>query len=149
MPLMRPRHAGVRTWLVLLGAASLIAAVLLASAHAQPPLETVAEPIVQQLEAFRRDDYDAAYAFASAQIRQLFDRRAFEQMVRGGYPEIARSTRVRIADTRLAPDGHVYVRMKIRGANGEHVEAVYEMVREDGAWKINGVVTRPDPGEEV
>jgi hypothetical protein len=25
------------------------------------------------------------------------------------------------------------------------IEAVYEMVSESGGWKINGVVTKPDP----
>ncbi len=33
--------------------------------------------------------------------------------------------------------------MKIRGANGQAVEALYEMIWEDG-WRINGVATRPD-----
>jgi hypothetical protein len=143
--------AGRRTGLALLRAVLLVTGLALAPAHAQPSLEgTAAEPIFRQLEAFRNNDYDAAYAFASAQIRGLFDRGAFEQMVRRGYPEIAESTGARIADTQLAPDGHAYIRLKIRGANGQHVEAVYEMVREDGAWKINGVVARPaDPGEEA
>jgi hypothetical protein len=39
--------------------------------------------------------------------------------------------------------------MKIRGANGQQVEALYDMVREEGTWKINGVVAKPDPGEEA
>jgi hypothetical protein len=139
---------GSRTALALLGAVPLIAA--LTFAHGQPSLEgAAAEPIFRQLDAFRRDDYDAAYAFASAEIRSLFDRRAFERMVRHGYPEIAEATSARVADTRLAPDGHAYIRLKIRGANGQHVEAIYEMVHEGGAWKINGVVARPDPGEEA
>lgn len=91
----------------------------------------------------------AAHAFASADIRRLFDRRAFEQMIRRGYSEIAESTRARVADTQFAPDGHACVCLKIRGANGQHVETVYEMVHEGAAWKINGLVARPDPGEEA
>src|SRR4030095_10461085 len=51
-----------------------------------------AEPIMKQLEAFRRGDFDTAYTFASADIQQQFDRPAFEQMVKGGYPEIAASS---------------------------------------------------------
>jgi hypothetical protein len=35
------------------------------------------------------------------------------------------------------------VTVKIRGANGQSIEALYEMVWEDD-WKINGVATRPD-----
>jgi hypothetical protein len=122
-----------------------------APAHAQPTLDraAAADPILQQLEAFRRDDYDAAYAFASAEIRRLFDRIAFEDMVRSGYPEIAKSARARVVDTEVAPDGRVRVRLHIRGVNGHRIQAVYEMVQEGAAWKINGVIARPDPGEEA
>jgi hypothetical protein len=40
----------------------------------------------------------------------------------------------------------VYLRLKIRGANGNDIEAVYELVWEGGRFRINGVVTRLDPG---
>ncbi len=105
-----------------------------------------AGPVMAQLEAFRRDDYDTAYTFASEEIRAMFDRSAFEQMVKGGYPEIARSTFALVAQSEMAADGHVYLRVKVRGANGNGIEAIYDMVSEGGRWKINGVVTKPDPG---
>ena len=122
-----------------------------AAARAQPApdVRAASEPALRQLEAFNRNDYDAAYAFASSEIRQLFDRAAFERMVKGGYPEIAASARVRIAEHRVAPNGHVFLLLKILGANGRHIEAVYEMVLESDVWKINGVVAQPDPAEEA
>jgi hypothetical protein len=104
------------------------------------------EPVLRQLEAFRRDDYDAAYAFASEEIQRIFDRQAFEQMVRSGYPEIARSAFAHVAGSGGTPDGHAHVRVKIQGANGRSIEALYDLVWEGGRWRINGVVTRPDPG---
>ncbi len=107
--------------------------------------KAAAEPVVKQLEAFRRDDYDTAYTFASEEIRTRFDRPSFEAMVRGGYPEIARSTFASVTGTELRPDGSAHVTIKIRGANGQTVEALYELVWQ-GAWKINGVATRPDTG---
>ena len=64
-------------------------------------------------------------------------------MVRRGYPEIARSTFAAVTKTELVPPGLAYVTVKIRGANGQAVEALYELIWEDG-WRINGVVTRPD-----
>jgi len=112
-------------------------------AQGRPQAGTALEPVMQQLEAFRRDDFDTAYGFASAYIRQLFDRASFERMVRAGYPEIARSSFAALAEIREEPDGPVYLRLMIRGANGRSIEAVYEMVAEEGAWKINGVVARP------
>ncbi len=107
-----------------------------------------AEPVVKQLEAFRRDDFDTAFTFASGMIRAQFDRAAFETMVRRGYPEIARSTFAAVTRTELDSPGLAYVTVKIRGANGQAVEALYEMIWEDG-WRINGVATRPDAAGTV
>jgi len=107
--------------------------------------KAAAEPVVKQLEAFRRDDYDTAFTFASTEIQAQFDRRSFEVMVRRGYPEIARSAFAAVVKTELVPEGSAYVTVKIRGANGQSIEALYELVWQDG-WRINGVVTRPDSG---
>ena len=71
-----------------------------------------AEPVMQQLEAFRRDDYLAAYAFACEQIQRLFDPGAFEQMVKRAYPEIAHSTVALVAESEVAPNGHADLRVK-------------------------------------
>jgi hypothetical protein len=119
---------------------------LCASAWAQADKtnpKSAAEPVVKQLEAFRRGDFDTAFTFASGMIQAQFDRQAFETMVRGGYPEIARSTFAAVTKTELESPGLAYVTVKIRGANGQAVEALYELIWEDG-WKINGVATRPD-----
>ena len=100
-----------------------------------------------QLEAFRRDDYGAAFRFASEAIQQMFDRRAFEQMVQTGYAEIAPSQRrAECAESWSGPDGHVYLRVKVQADPGDPVDAVYDMVWERGQWRINGVVAKPDPG---
>jgi ABC-type transporter MlaC component len=117
-----------------------------ASAQSSDIATAAAAPIMKQLEAFRRDDYDAAYVFASAEIKQMFDRQAFERMVKGGYPEIARSTSAVVSRTEVGPDGDVFVQLRIRGANGSGIEALYQMVPERDGWKINGVMTRPGSG---
>ena len=109
-------------------------------------LRAAAEPAMSQLDAFRREDFDAAYGFASQEIRQMFDREAFERMVRTGYPEIARSASAVVAASRPGPDGHVLVHLRIQGANGRSIEALYDMVRERDGWRVNGVMTRPDSG---
>ena len=137
-----------RTLLVtLVFVASLVAPALYAQTAAD--VDIASEPILRQLEAFRKNDYDLAYSFASTEIHSLFDRQDFERMVKTGYPEIADSTRARVVERRVAPIGHVFLLLKIRGTNGQQVEALYEMVWESGAWKINSVVARPDPGEEA
>ncbi|HYB44030.1 MAG TPA: DUF4864 domain-containing protein [Candidatus Methylomirabilis sp.] len=147
---MRPPgcSAAIAVRLAILAVALAAVPALGAPAVAQTERETAAaaEPIMRQLEAFRADDYEAAYAFASSKIRRMFDRPAFEHMVKSGYPEIARSTFAVVAGSEAAPDGHMLIRIRIRGANGNSVEALYDMVREPAGWRINGVVTRPDPG---
>jgi hypothetical protein len=107
--------------------------------------KTAAVPVVRQLEAFRRNDFDTAFTFASGMIHAQFDRQDFETMVRRGYPEIAHSTFAAVTRTELESEGLAYVTVKIRGANGQTIEALYELIWEDG-WKINGVATRPDAG---
>ena len=131
---------------IALGALAAAALAGLALAQAPADVTGAAGPIMSQLAAFRAEDYDTAYTFASEEIRRIFDRPAFERMVRDAYPEIARSTSAVVSRTEPAPDGHVYVAVRIHGANGNRIEALYDMVREAAGWRINGVVTRPDPG---
>ena len=137
----------VKLWILL---ATVSVASLLATdatlAQTGPDPKHAVEPVMKQLEALRRDDYDTAYTFASASIRERFDRSAFERMVRDGYPEVARSSSAHVVESRVGPDGHVYLRLKIRGANGNDIEAVYDMIWEGGRFRINGVVAKPDPG---
>jgi hypothetical protein len=131
---------------------AVLAALLLpgpAAGQRDPDTEAAGRVVMQQLDAFRRDDFDTAYGLASAEIHQLFDRSRFEQMVRGGYPEIARSASALIDGSERGPAGQLYLFLRIRGANGRVVEAVYEMVRDGERWTINGVVTRPDSSERA
>ena len=120
-----------------------------AAAQRDPDVDDAGRIVMQQLEAFRRDDFEAAFGFASAEIHQLFDRARFEQMVRTGYPEIARSASAVVDGVQRADAARLYLFVRVRGTNGRAVEAVYEMVLEDGAWRINGVVTRPDTTEKT
>ena len=122
----------------------LLAGAAVATAQPAGGLRDAGQVALRQLDAFRHDDFDAAYAFTSHDIRLVFDRQAFERMVRGGYPEIARSVSGLVTDGHVEPNGHAWLTLVIRGANGRAIEALYELVWEDGQWRINGVVTRPD-----
>jgi hypothetical protein len=137
---MRRLTLGLVGVLALLGCAGLAGA---QAAKADP--KTAAVPVMKQLEAFRRDDFETAFTFASGAIRAQFDRPSFETMVRRGYPEIARSAFAAVVKAELESEGVAYVTVKIRGANGQSIEALYELTWEDD-WKISGVVTRPDAG---
>jgi hypothetical protein len=137
----------VKAWILLaaVSAASFLVTGALLAQTGPDPKEAL-EPVLKQLEALRRDDYDTAYTLASTSIQEMFDRPAFERMVKGGYPEIARSSSAHVVESRVGPDGHVYLRLKIRGSNGNSIEAVYDVIWEGGRFRINGVVAKPDPG---
>jgi phage-related baseplate assembly protein len=115
---------------------------------AEPAEEGMIRVIMDQLQAFRRGDFAAAYAHASSGIQARFALAAFQQMVTGGYPAIARSARAEVRDAEETAPGHGMVVLRIAGQDGDVVDALYEMIEEDGAWRIAGVVTRPvtEPG---
>ena len=106
------------------------------------------QTVLDQLAAFRRGDFGAAYGFASATIRTQFTLEAFQEMVTRGYAPIARSARGTVLGTRLLDAQHGYVEIRVVGQDGQSIDALYELVDEQGEWKINGVLTRPtEPGE--
>jgi hypothetical protein len=133
-------------------AVGLLASLLLtgaAGAQRDPDVDAAGRVILEQLDAFRRDDFDTAFTLASATIHDQFDRPRFEAMVRGGYPEIARSVSALIEGGQRGDSGELFLFLTIRGVNGLAVQAVYEMINENGRWRVNGVVTRPDPSEKA
>ncbi len=135
------------SWTILVALVALLSGAGVALAQtAKPAPKQATEPVIKQLEAFRLGDFDTAYTFASSEIKEQFSRPAFEQMVKAGYPEIAHSTFATIVASAVALNGHAYLSVKIRGANGNSIEAFYGLVLESGQWKINGVTAKPDLG---
>src|SRR5579871_5855956 len=95
--------------------------------------------ITTQIDAFRRDDGDAAFGFASPSIREMFgDTTRFMAMVRRGYPMVYRP-RSFVFDGLADTDGRIVQRVEIVGPDGAPALALYTMEREpDGSWKIGG-----------
>jgi ketosteroid isomerase-like protein len=105
--------------------------------------------IAAQIEAFLRDDGEAAYAFAAPNVRALFPTvEIFMRMVRSGYQPVYRPQAVRFAET-VVEQGEVVQRVLLRGPDGRAHLALYTMERQpDGTWKIAAVmlVTLPETG---
>lgn len=112
---------------------------------AQPadPRAAMTRTVLEQLEAFRRGDWAVAYGYASAAIRARFGLEAFREMVTRGYAPIARSAVATVSRAEVVVQGRGVVEARIEGEDGETVDAWYEMVLEQGAWRIDGVLTRP------
>ena len=128
----------------------LLFTVLLASTttvRAQEPSSSngAADLVLRQIAALRAYDFAEAYAFASTELRRHFTPGEFEWMIKRAHPEVASSAYAFVVRTHEA-EGFTYVTVKVQGRNGENVEALYEMVRERGAWKVNALSTRRDDG---
>jgi hypothetical protein len=137
------RHPG---FIILL----LVVSIAASSAYAQHPAEighadraAIRKVIEDQMAAFRRDDGQAAFAFASPMIQSMFgSAETFIAMVRGGYMAVYRPRTVEfgaLTGDRESPVQLVHV----VGPDGVPAVAAYEMIRVDGRWRINGCVLLP------
>lgn len=98
-----------------------------------------ADTILNQIEAFRADDYVTAFDFAAPNIRQTFrDPETFERMVRQGYPMVAAPADVQMLNA--VPEGEAILQgVLIQDGAGVFHALEYRMVQVDGQWRIAGV----------
>ena len=106
------------------------------SSSDQDPIRDV---IQRQVDAFRRDDGETAFGFASPAIRGMFGSSdVFMDMVRQGYLPVYRP---RVFEFREIVTLHGMVTQKVHvvGPDGRPVTAFYPMAQQpDGSWRIEG-----------
>ena len=97
--------------------------------------------ITRQIEAFRRDDGTAAFAFAAPNIQALFGTpERFMGMVRQGYQPVYRPRSFEFSELR-EEDGQMVQVVELVGPDGVPQTALYAMERgTDGQWRIAGCV---------
>jgi hypothetical protein len=101
--------------------------------------QTLHTVITNQLEAFRRGDFAAAYEFAAPGIREKFSLAAFTAMVSKGYPEIA--TNVEAVFGLTFDDGaRAVVDVRVVGKDKASRRYQYLLERAGNNWRISGVV---------
>ena len=129
----------VFSMLVLLG----VLVSLVSGAQAQDVSDadrTAIRDIIQsQVDAFRHDDGDAAFALASPSIRGMFgSSEIFMDMVRQGYQPVYRPQEFDFREI-VTLDGQVTQKVHVVGPDGRPVTAFYPMTQlPDGTWRING-----------
>jgi hypothetical protein len=101
---------------------------------------TAIRDVIQgQVEAFRRDDGEQAFGFASPTIRQMFGTSdIFMDMVRQGYQPVYRP---RVFEFReiVTLHGQITQKVHVVGPDGRPVTAFYPMTQlPDGSWRIDG-----------
>ena len=101
--------------------------------------------ITAQIEAFKADDFDQAFTYASPSIQGLFQTpENFGRMVRGGYPMVWRPDGVKYLELREA-GGFLFQKVMITDGDGRLHLLEYQMIELNGAWKINGVRLLANP----
>ncbi|MBM3533944.1 MAG: DUF4864 domain-containing protein [Alphaproteobacteria bacterium] len=136
-----------------LALAAVLAATPLA-AQTQPNLPTADKHAIRtaiegQMGAFRADDGERAFGFASPNIRGIF-RTAdnFMAMVRNGYQPVYRPRDVRFGDL-VAVEASLVQKVYVTGPDGRRVLALYVMEQQaDGIWLINGCMLA-EPEDEA
>jgi len=115
-----------------------------AAAAQTPPVSAddctaIREVIQGQVDAFRRDDGDAAFGYASPAIRGLFGQpEAFMDMVRQGYQPVYRPQVFEFREI-VTLHGLVTQKVHVVGPDGRPVTAYYPMTHlPDGSWRIDG-----------
>lgn len=108
------------------------------------PVENDIETVIRnQIEAFRTDDFIAAYSYASPNIRRLFgSAENFGLMVRRGYPMVWRPNGVQFLDLQNN-GGRLLQSVQIRDMRGAYHILDYVMVQTPEGWRIDGVFLRP------
>jgi ketosteroid isomerase-like protein len=100
--------------------------------------------IAAQVEAFRRDDWPAAFGYASPGIRaQAGGVESFRRMVLGAYQAVARP-RVFEFEPATVLDGRPVQPAFVVGPDGIAHRALYFMQQQpDGSWRIDGCTLLP------
>ena len=95
--------------------------------------------IGNQLEAFKADDFDTAFTFATPSLRRLFQTpQNFERIVTQGYPMVWRPADVRYLDLR-EENGAMIQTVEITDAEGRVHRLAYRMEPTAEGWRIGGV----------
>ncbi len=135
--------------MVLVAAASLACAAWAAPTDVSDSDAQAIRSVIQaQLAAFRSDDAELAFSYASPTIREKFGVAGhFLAMVRGAYPVVYRPESVAFLLAQ-AIDDEVIQRVRMTDRQGSAWLAIYQMQRQgDRSWRINGCVVTRDNGQ--
>ena len=113
---------------------------LTATATPSPADEAAIHTVItSQIDAFRRDDADGAFAFAAPNIQSMFGNPArFLAMVQQGYKPVYRPRSMDFTAL-TEEDGEIVQLVELIGPDGLAYTARYTMEQEaDGSWRISG-----------
>lgn len=129
----------IRVWL-----ASLILAVLAVATPIRAEDAGAApwqDVISSQIQAFRDHDAPAAFSYAGVAFQATFPNAEtfFIAIIQSGYSPIMESRSHSFGAFRLIGDTGVMQHVKLVGNDLKLYEAVYQLAREPGGWRVQGV----------
>lgn len=102
--------------------------------------------ISSQIEAFKSDDFDTAFTFASPNLQMMFQSpENFRRMVTESYPMVWRPAEVRYLDLREY-GGSMFQKVQITDGKGFVHLLLYQMIQTDDGWRIASVQMLDAPG---
>ncbi|MEX0283679.1 MAG: DUF4864 domain-containing protein [Paracoccaceae bacterium] len=120
---------------------------LITPSHAQNA--DIEATIGAQIEAFKADDFDQAFTYASPNIQGIFGTPDnFGVMVRRGYPMVWRPAEVRFLELGEV-GGALWQKVMIVDGEGSVHLLAYEMIQLENGWKINGVQLLKDEAQSA
>ena len=104
----------------------------------------IRQTIRSQIEAFKADDADLAFSFATPMIQSRFGNASrFVAMVKRGYLPVYRPRQIEFTDL-LDVRGKPTQRLVVVGPDNDVFSAYYLMEQQtDGSWRISGCILRP------
>jgi Domain of unknown function (DUF4864) len=94
------------------------------------------DAIAGQLDALGTGDYEAALGYSSSRYRAGIAPDAFGELIGRDYPVLADDAE-HTSDTCVAQGDGAQVLVTVTGASGDAQELVYQLVREDGDWRVD------------
>ena len=95
--------------------------------------------ITGQFEAFKADDFEGAFAYASPNLQMMFQSTEnFKRMVTTGYPMVWKHAEVRFLDLREIAGGQ-WQKVQVTDLKGFTYLLDYQMVETPEGWRIASV----------
>jgi hypothetical protein len=116
----------------------MVLSVLVATGAASQQVDIEAT-INSQIEAFKADDFEHAFTYATPTLQQLFQTpENFQRMVTSGYPMVWRPAEVRYLELKER-DGLLWQKVQIIDRKGFTHLLLYQMEQTANGWRIAGV----------